>query len=201
MKLRRKSAIFGVLIAILGISMLEGCKKEVIGETETDPVVIDHSVEDAPKTIESNHLTVFLCTFTVDESNDDTSVPEGTYQLEARLESANSGDFVKGSYRFGDFSDMEGIGASFEATPAFMEKLQMIISKNNMAKDNGKHLTTEGMSEDSGCSYYLEYADGEYVSAGDNAQNFISSETMEELYYLFYVESGVKTIQENELTN
>ncbi len=181
------------------MSVFGGCQKEDIRESETEEIVIDHSVEDAPKTIESRDLVVFICEFTTEEIDGEITVPAGTYQLEARLESTHDGDIVKGIYRFGDFDDMEGIGATFEATPAFMEKLQMIVAKNDLAKENGRHLTTEGRPEDSGSSYYLEYADGEYVSAGDNAENFISTETMAELYELFYVESGVQTVEENEL--
>lgn len=199
MKDRMKSLILGCLAGVLGLSMLCGCTKEDVRESTTEEVVIDHSATDAPKSIESHDLVVFICEFTTDEIEGESKVPAGTYQLEARLESTRDGDIVKGIYRFGDFNDMEGIGATFEAGPAFMEKLQMIVMKNDLAKENGRHLTTEGRPEDSGSSYYLEYADGEYISAGDNAENFIAQETMEELYELFYVESGVKDAEENEL--
>ncbi len=199
MKKIRKSVLLGCLIGAVGLSVLGGCKQEEIQESGTEEMVIDRSVEDAPKIIESHELVVFICTFTTDEIKGNTTVPAGTYQLEARLESTHNGDVVKGIYRFGDFNDMEGIGASFEASPEFMEELQRIVAKNDMAKENGRHLTTEGRPEDSGSSYYLEYEDGEYISAGDNANNFISIETMEALYRLFYYDSGVKKIQENNL--
>lgn len=199
MKIIRKSMLLGCLMGVLGLSMFSGCTKEEIRESETEEIIIDHSVDDAPKTIESHDLITFICEFTTEKIDGKIKVPAGTYQLEARLESTHDGDIVKGIYRFGDFDDMEGVGAVFEASPAFMEKLQMIVAKNDLAKENGRHLITEGQPEDSGASYYLEYADGEYVSAGDNAENFITTDTMAELYELFYVESGVQMAEENEL--
>ncbi len=158
--------------------------KETEAEKETDTIedgeVKDNTDEEAPKVIESTDIVKFNCTFSTLSLEASESLACGVYTLDATLD----GDVVSGRYCFYG-ADGETEDESFEADPLFMDELQKEVEKQKLAEHNGLDVNVQGLPYMYGAYLKVSYASGEYISASNNQDNFLSLEGMAALENMF----------------
>lgn len=164
-----------VILAIC-LLLLSGC----LAQPNTD--VIDggvHHFEDehAPKTIQSTEITYFYCKFSsMDRSMEETSVAGQIFTLTA----------TKDSYTCELRNrDNETTVETFATGADFLVQLQDIVSRYEMAQENGLHHTVSGLPPDFGIDLEVQYASGETIRTSNNQHCFLSNAAMEELVALF----------------
>ena len=69
---------------------------------------------------------------------------------------------------------------------SFLDKLEAIIKKYNISKNNGYEYEIAGLSPEYGDSISVEYKSGEKIWKTDNQENTISEEAFKEIYDAFY---------------
>lgn len=184
------------IVMVMVVLMFAGCQggKEPANETESvkenetdkgtetieDGGVKDNTDEDAPKVIESTDIVKFNCTFSTLALEDSTPLDCGVYTLEATLD----GDVVSGRYRFYE-RDGQVEDKSFEADSSYMDELQKVVKQYKLAEHNGLDVNVQGLPYMYGAYLKVNYASGEYISASDNQDNFLSLEGMTALENMF----------------
>ncbi len=154
-------------------------------EEKTEPIpcggTSDWSNHLAPKSIVSAEITRFLAKISLLSYNlDDRPVlTSRKYELQAERE-GNKVACVR--WRMG------GEQEAFEESPAFLESLQRIVAKHELAKFNGLDKETHGLPENFGADLRVEYASGERISAHCNRTMFLPLKAVEDLVKLFYGE-------------
>ena len=147
---------------------------------------------DAPKEIVSTELTGLNCDCVVE---DDENEIYGRYCLEVKKEDGS----IRGSYEFREAdSPLNSIVFPFETGDAFMDRLEEIIRRHDIAQYNGIHEETIGIADEYGFSFDAAYASGEEISCSDNAASLLSLEFVRELAELFYQESGASAYYDTD---
>ncbi len=166
--------------AALGLTVAAGLlllRKKASPNPEIDGGVRHYADEDAPKTIQSAEITYFHCRFSsMDRSMADTPVAGQIFTLTAAKES----DSCQIRNR-----DRETTSQTFVPDADFFVRLQDIVSRYDMAQQNGQHYSVSGLPPDFGIRLEVRYASGETIRTSDNQNCFLSNNAMEELVALF----------------
>lgn len=177
----------------LGIALLAGAafcgyryfknrkaKKLCVGEADqVDGGVRNVQNPGAPKTIQSTEISAFHCVFSLYAMVDPGNLENRVYKLDAVLENG----IVKGCLRW--YDRIESEQTAFEAQPEFLEKLQQIVTRHALARNNGYVHTVSGLPDMYGAMLDVSYCSGESIYADDNQECFLSMEAMEEMVVLF----------------
>ncbi len=144
-----------------------------------DGIIYENHCEDARRKIESNELIKFHCVFSLLALAEPSLLGNRVYRLDAVLE--------KGVVKCCVDWHCEGDGekTNFEAEPLFMNKLQEIVARYDLAKYNGYTRTVSGLPDMYGSKLDIIYESGEYIYAHDNEDCFLPMEMMEESVELF----------------
>ena len=155
-------------------------KRSLMNDEAIDGGVIHnyHNVN-APRKIESTELIKFHCVFSLLDLAEPSFLGNRVYRLDAELENQT----VKGCLDW--YCNGDGEKTSFEADPSFMNKLQAIVAKYNLAQHNGYTYTVNGLPDMYGAKLDIQYKNGEYIYAHNNEDCFLSMEMMEESVKLF----------------
>ncbi|MBE6572082.1 MAG: hypothetical protein E7656_07540 [Ruminococcaceae bacterium] len=139
------------------------------------------SGDDAPKVVESTEIISFVCEISLFSLCDLKEEISGRkYKMTAVLED----DAVMGKLDWHNrYNERETL--VFAADVSFMEKLQNIVAKHDLAKHNGYLSHVSGLPDMYGASINISYASGEEISASDNQDNFLSVPAIEDLIDLF----------------
>lgn len=168
-----------ILAAVVSI----GCaRKDPVPEPmEEDGGVTDNSNYDAPKVIESTFITNFQCDFSgIPLSEEDTYLSGRNYQLEAMFRDGAVKGYYRSYDRYGERTDIK-----FAASHDFLNDLQKIVAKYDLAQYNGLSITVSGLPEMYGAYLKINYASQEQIYASDNQNCFLPLEAMEELENFF----------------
>ncbi len=148
--------------------------------TDEDGGVSKRINRDAPKSIVSENIIRFECTFSTVAIAEDISIEHGVYTLCAILRDGA----VRGEYKMRTRSG-EGGQRLFRSSHVFLRKLQEIVSKYDFAAFNGREYSVSGLPDMYGAKISIVYASGEQIYASDNQSNFLTIEAMVELVNLF----------------
>lgn len=169
---------------------LAGCRRDagtMADEADTDIEVEEDGYRkdstdlDAPKAIESTEITSFACYFSAAPYEEtDTELEYDFYRFSATLNENR----VSGNYR-ATSRYQDQVQEEFETDAAFMEALQKIVSKHNLAENNGHYVEVKGLPDMYGAELEVAYASGESISAYDNEGSFLSIAAMEAIEELF----------------
>lgn len=155
-------------------------------EVEEDGCREDHTQSDAPKAIESAQITSFECCFSAVPYEDaDTGLDYDFYCFSAVV----NGNRVSGSYQ-ATSRDLNPVQKEFETDTVFMEALQNIVSKHDLAGSNGHFVEVKGLPDMYGADLSIIYASGENILAYDNEESFLSIAAMEAIEELFWEKAG-----------
>ena len=132
---------------------------------------------DAARTIDSTEIASFLCTVSLltVELPEDSSLQPPRYEF--RAERAAEGASCSCESAAGS--------REFTADGAFLEKLQGVVAKYDLAQFNGIYSETHGLPDDFGATLRVEYASGERISAYRNNDMYLPLAAVEELAQLF----------------
>lgn len=128
-----------------------------------------------------NHARLLIFHFFSTETwVDDEYFNQGTYHLNAKKD----GQTVHVKY---DFRTRYGEGEKFEfdADAEFLEMLDEIVKRYNLAQHNGYSYHVSGLPDMCGEELCIDYASGEYISASDNQNGFIQRACLLEICQLF----------------
>ena len=138
----------------------------------------DQSDPDAPKTITSEQIIAFDCRFsTMDLAEEDTALGNHIFQLRAKLENGA----VEGSYEVRS----EGKETRFRAELGFLDEVQELAARYDVARFNGHSVEVMGLPGDYGVDLTIGYASGEHIHIHDNQDCILPLEFLEELHALF----------------
>ena len=136
---------------------------------------------DAPKIINSTQIMIFECKFSTLAFLDlDADIGNRVYILEARLEN----EFVNGRYRHRSRFE-NNVDVKFKAEQSFMERLQRIIEKHNLANNNGVCVEVKGLPDMYGAKLRVDYESGERIYTSNNQDNFLSVSAIKAMLRLF----------------
>lgn len=152
----------------------------------------DHTDPDAPKVIASTEIVEFHCRFSTLTSVNSENLKRGIYELDAVLEQ----DIVLCNLKM-SIPGETGETVEFKADPCFMEALQELAEKFDLAGYNGLSVRVSGLPHFYGASLQVNYASGEAVWAYHNQNCFLTMEEMEAMEALFREQAG-KSEQNSE---
>lgn len=133
--------------------------------------------ESLPKEIQSTQITDFYCRFSsMDRVEADTHIAGQVFTLTATKESCTCK--VRDRNR-------QTISVTFLPGEDFFARLQDIVSRYDMAQENGKHYKVSGLPPDFGIDLEVRYASGEYIRTTNNQSCFLPIKAMEALVALF----------------
>ena len=152
--------------------------KQIIKE---DGGVKDYTNNNAAKKICDNKIVAFKCEFSaIAFMEDDTKLAGNVYELEAKV----MDNRVVGSYiKYDRISSDKR--CSIITDVAFMDRLQDVIVKYDIAQYNGTYHSASALPYKYGAELNIMYSSGESISAFDNQDNFLPIAAMEELEELF----------------
>ena len=149
-------------------------KDQVPEEEIVDGGTIDRSNHSAAKAISCTEIIAFECTAsTLDLADED--VFRDVFTFTARL----AEDKVEAGYKCRKEQHC------FTASAGFMDKLQELVTVYGFAKHNGINVCVSGLPDMYGAYLYVEYKNGECISANHNQDSFISYEAVCDLMALF----------------
>ncbi len=186
---RRVTKLLCCLLAAAAALTLSACVKEA--ESPSDPGseapeihieepggTVDNTDPDAPKEIASSEIESFRCALSLRsldrEGQGRALLPY--YELTARRTETGVSCTRNGS--------------EFTAEPGFLERLQEIVERYDLAQYNGIDRETHGLPEFFGSMIHVEYASGEKIFASDNTLAFLPDDAALDLVTLF---GGVPT--------
>jgi len=185
-----KRMIWISILLMFALVTLAGCRRDAGTmadeadtemEVEEDGYRKDSTDLDAPKAIESTEITSFACYFSAAPYEEtDTELEYDFYRFSATLNENR----VSGNYR-ATSRYQDQVQEEFETDAAFMEALQKIVSKHNLAENNGHYVEVKGLPDMYGAELEVTYASGESVLAYDNESSFLSIAAMEAIEELF----------------
>lgn len=184
-----KSMILGIILLFSAAMILVGCTDsktdteiEMDTETEEDGSRLEYTDSSAPKTISSTEILSFRCEFSVASyEEEDTKLQHEFYQFSAVLK----GNQVQGSYTAVSGNTTQ-IQEEFATDASFMEQLQKIVSRHDLAQNNGHSVEIQGLPDMYGARLDVVYVSDERIYAYDNESNFLTIAAMEELERYFY---------------
>ncbi len=165
-----------LILAAMGLLMIPGCF--FCRDTDTiDGGVRHHVDESLPKEITSTRITYFYCRFSsLDRTLEDTPIAGQVFTLTATKESCTCQIRTR---------EMEVTSETFVPDEGFFDRLQQIVSRHDMARNNGQHHKVSGLPPNFGMDLEVHYASGEQIRTSDNQDCFLSNQAMEELAALF----------------
>ena len=140
-----------------------------------------HKFDDAHRIIECTELTAFHCVFSLLALAEPGMLGNRVYRVDAVLENG----VVKGQLDWYCCGDGERV--PFEAEPSFMDKLQEIVAKYDLAQHNGFTHTVNGLPDMYGAKLDIRYGSDESIYAYNNEDCFLPMKMMEESVELFKV--------------
>lgn len=165
-----------LVIAAMGFLLLPGC----FSRPDTDDIDggVRHYVDESlPKQIQSTEITYFHCRFSsLDRVLADTPIAGQVFTLTAAKESCTCEIRDR---------DEQITSQTFIPDADFFARLQDIVSRYDMAHENGRHYKVCGLPPNFGIALEVQYASGEQIRTSDNQNCFLSNEAMEELVALF----------------
>jgi len=165
-----------LMIATMGLLLLPGC----CSQPDTDDIDggVRHYVDESlPKKIQSTEITYFHCRFSsMDRVLADTPIAGQIFTLTATRESCNCEIRDR---------DKQITSQTFIPDADFFARLQDIVSRYDMAHENGRHYKVSGLPPNFGITLEVQYASGEQIRTSDNQNCFLPNEAMEELAALF----------------
>lgn len=168
------------LTLVVGL-MLTGCAHHISPtpseEIEEDGCVRNNTDNDAPKTIASTLIISFDCWFSTMDVAEPGMLGNHIYQLQAKLENGA----VKGTYQVRDTGEKR----LFRESHYFLNEVQNLVGKYDLAQYNGHCYEVAGLPGDYGVRLEVVYASGERIYAYNNQDNFFSREAMNKLVKLF----------------
>ncbi len=170
-------------------------KAELSRDTDCiDGGVVTHNAgENAPKVIESTEITDFSCEISLIAHLDVCGLENSIYKLEAALKDGTVTGSIERKDRNGHHEDLR-----VEAKAPFMQDLQSIVAKYDLAQYNGFYHHVSGLPNLYGAILDIRYASGEAVHAHDNQSCFLPVEAVKELVDLFAPqEQGNEPINHN----
>lgn len=147
-----------------------------------DTDIIDGGVrhyvdEELPKEIQSTQIISFFCKFSsMARLLQDTPIAGQVFTLVASADSCS----CKIRNR-----EKQLVSNAFTPDKDFMHRLQEIVDRYDMARNNGQHYSVSGLPPDYGIDLEVCYASGERIRIYDNQSCFLSNAAMEELTALF----------------
>jgi len=193
----RGARLFRRLLAASAVLLLTGCggagdpasSGSAPPEISEDPPVAggwtDSTNPNAPKVILSTELSSFSCEIWLYGYPEDwpwVTIPSCI--LTAR--------------RDGDTVLCERNDETFTAEPAFLEELQEIVARYDLAQYNGIDRETHGLPENFGVTLRADYASGETIFASDNTLSFLPADAVRALTKLFGLEPSYTSITPEE---
>lgn len=171
-----------IVVLILLVLVLVGCSNHRFidvpePEVEEDGYTSIQTDVSAPKAIESTEIMSFWCCFSTLAYDETDELGNSVYALNARV----TDDIVTCRYR----SSSDNTDISFSADTSFMEELQKIAADHDLAQYNGIYSETKGLPDMYGADLTVDYASGEWISAYNNDDNYLSFEAMAALKSLF----------------
>ena len=167
------------VITALGLLLLPGC----FSQPDTDDIDggVRHYVEESlPKEIQSTEITYFHCRFSsLDREMTDTRIAGQIFTFTATTESCTCEIQDR---------DKETTAKTFVPDADFFTRLQDIVSRYDMAQENGQHYKVSGLPPGFGIDLEVRYASGETIRTSNNQSCFLSNEAMEALVALFQQE-------------
>ncbi|MBE6768573.1 MAG: hypothetical protein E7549_06640 [Ruminococcaceae bacterium] len=151
-------------------------------EVEEDGCVRNNTNYNAPKTITSTLIISFDCRFSTMDVAEPGTLGNHIYQLQAKLENGA----VKGTYQVLDTGEKR----LFRDSHVFLNKVQNLVEKYDLAQYNGQSYEVAGLPGDYGVRLEVVYASGERIYTYNNQDNFLPDGAMNELVKLF--ERGVQ---------
>lgn len=157
---------------------------------QTDNEFVDGGVihecydTEAHRKIGSIELKKFHCVFSLLAFDEPSLLGNRVYCLDAVLENG----VVKGGLEW--YCRGDGEKVAFEAEPSFMDKLQDIVAKYDLAQYNGCTNIVSGLPDMYGSKLDIGYESGEYIYAHNNEDCFLSLKMMEESVELFKLFCG-----------
>lgn len=152
-------------------------------------VVTRRSGDDAPKVIHSTQISSFRLIASLYAVVDPGDLENCLYTFEAeRKEEAVVCRFKR--HNRADAKDCCDL--SFETDAAFMDDMQTIIARYDLAQYNGFYHSVSGLPDMYGDSLYVSYDSGETIEASDNQGDFLPLEAIRDLRDLFVKASGEK---------
>jgi len=182
--------IWLLLGAVLAAAvLLAACASKGGTTVAEDGGTTDSTDPGAPKTIQSTEIKRFSCSFSTGGILEEELLFEsGSYELKAVAKPAVSG-------RWSYTNNGESQKADFTADPTFMQDLQKIVTKYNLAQHNGYSQNTAGLPEGYGAEIDILYASGETITAYDNSECFLSTDCMAEMLALFLEASDEEDLE------
>lgn len=166
-----------VLVTAAAVGLALSRKKPPDHADEIEGGVRHYVDESLPKEIRSTEITYFFCRFSaLDRPLEDTTVAGQIFTLTASRES--------GICQVRNRSK-DTISETFQPDAAFFDRLQDIVSRYEMAQNNGQHYSVSGLPPEFGIELEVRYASGERIHTSNNQSCFLSNAAMEELAALF----------------
>lgn len=167
-------AVALVVAAAVGLTLY---RKKPATNPQVDGGVRHYVDESLPKEIQSTQIIYFHCKFSsMARSMADTPIAGQVFTLTATEESCTC--------KIRDRSK-EIISETFVPDANFFGQLQQIVSRHDMARENGQHYRVSGLPPDFGIDLEVRYSSGEVIRTSNNQSCFLSNEAMEELAALF----------------
>jgi len=142
------------------------------------------SSKDSPKNVNSSQIDDFSLVFSTLSWADEQYFKEGIYCFEIKAE---NGSF-RGKYEFNPYYGNREIYL-FDTDQAFMQKLDKVVKKYDLADFNGKNIFVSGLPDMYGEEIRIVYASGESIYASDNQDGFINRQVLLEFERLFSQEA------------
>lgn len=165
------------IVIVLLVIALVGCAAKDRSTDDIDGGVRINNDVDAPKTINSTKIVSFSCEFSTLDLLEQSPLGNDVYDLQAQL----SDGTVMGSYESYQVEKQQ-----FEADEAFMEQLQQIVTRYDLAQYNGKDYKVSGLPDRFGARLHIIYESEEQIYASNNQDCFLPLAAMEELQALFF---------------
>lgn len=145
-------------------------KKDVNNTDDIDGGVRIRTSRNAPKVIHSTTLIDFDCRFSTRYSLCQ-DIEKDIFSFKAKLKDGKALVYNSKDKRW--------------ESPDFLDKVQEIISKYNLAEHNGYGYFVSGISNEYGATLSALYQSGEKIYATDNQHCFLPIDAMKELIALF----------------
>lgn len=171
-----KRLVFLISVLLVAV-LLTGCRRAPRNTDAIDGGVRNNQRSDAPKTIVSTKIASFSCVFSTLDLVEESSLGQNVYVLQAQ----ESEGAVWGSYLSGETEKQV-----FETDSSFMELLQEIVARYDLAQYNGINYYVSGLPDRYGADLHISYQSEEEIYASNNQDCFLPLAAMEELQHLFF---------------
>lgn len=178
---RRISAILSVLLACLTLSSCSISSQNRDQDVEIEGGRRSYTNPDAPKVIESKEIISFEYGF----DSEDLVYLDNVFPYDYcyfSLENQDDGVLYKATLS----RDFQGLTeVELVVSHSTLEDLQNLLEEEDVARYNGIDEFVNGLPNNFGGDLLVKYASGEYISASDNSQQLLGSQTNQAIYGFF----------------